>query len=66
MEVENAASGVTHRVTGHGKRPPALSLAQEFELLAPEEFAQTGERIDQATCLWYPVVNNSMPCVSML
>lgn len=43
VELENTASGVTHRETAHGKRPPALSLAQEFELLAPEEFAETGE-----------------------
>jgi len=43
VEVENTAAGVVHRDTARGKRPPALSLAQEFELLAPEEFAQTGE-----------------------
>ena len=43
VEVENTGRGVAHRVTAHGGRPPALSLAQEFELLAPEEFAQTGE-----------------------
>ena len=43
MEVENTGREVAHRVTAHGRRPPALSLAQEFELLAPEEFAQTGE-----------------------
>ena len=42
VEVENTGP-VVHRVTAHDKRPPALSLAQEFELLAPEEFAQTGE-----------------------
>lgn len=43
MEVENTAAGVVYRDMAHGKRLPALSLAQEFELLAPEEFAQTGE-----------------------
>ena len=43
VEVENTGRGVAHRVTEHSGRPPALSLAQEFELLAPEEFAQTGE-----------------------
>lgn len=44
VEVENAAGRDTHKVTAaHGKGPPALSLAEEFELLAPEEFAQTGD-----------------------
>ena len=46
MEVENTGR-VYPSVTPHGKRVPALSLAQEFELLAPEEFAQTGGEIDQ-------------------
>lgn len=44
MEVENTMAKVTHRPTSHSKGPPALSLAQEFELLEPEEFAQTGKK----------------------
>ena len=47
MEVENTAGEATPRVAPPGKRAPALSLAQEFELLAPEEFAQTGGKFDQ-------------------
>lgn len=43
MDVENVAGGATHEATAHDKKPPALTLAQEFELLAPEEFAQTGK-----------------------
>ena len=43
VEVVNNPPEVVHRVTANSKRPPALSLAQEFELLAPEEFAQTGK-----------------------
>ena len=38
MEVENTAAGVVHKDIANG-----MSLEQEFELLAPEEFAQTGE-----------------------
>lgn len=45
MEVENTGRAGAHRVTPPGRRPLALTLAQEFELLAPEEFAQTGEMI---------------------
>ena len=61
VELENTASAVTHRETAHGKRPPALSLAQEFELLAPEEFAQTGEGIHILIATWlsFPVFNNA-------
>ena len=43
VEVENTGrENVTvHKTRAEG--PPPLSLAQEFELLAPEEFAQTGK-----------------------
>jgi len=43
VEVENTGrENVTVRKT-RTEGPPPLSLAQEFDLLAPEEFAQTGK-----------------------